>query len=97
MTGPRTDVDGHGSGWLAATSYPVGSLADWSWSYSWDGQLHPTREAAIKAGFAGFGSDDFNVGQVKGGVLVWWGWMDEEHPAEDRVSAAAGLYLGGAA
>ena len=82
------------SGWLAATCYPVGSLDDYSWSYSWNGELHPTRQAAIKAGLRDFGSDDFNVGQVKDGVLVWWGWMTEEH-AEDLAGAAAGLYLDG--
>lgn len=81
-----------GQGWLAATCYPVGSLDDYSWSYSWNGELHPTREAAIKAGVRDFGSDDFNVGQVEDGSLVWWGWMTEEH-AEDREAAAAGLNL----
>lgn len=83
------------SGWIAATCYPVGTVYDYSWSYSWDGSLHPTRAAAVAAGLKGFGSDDFNVGRVEDGVLVWWGWMSEEHP-EDLAAAAAGLYLDGA-
>lgn len=80
------------TGWLAATCYPVGSLGDYSWSYSWDGYLSQTRQQAIRVGFRCFGSDDFNIGHVTNGVLDWWGWMDEEHP-DDLASAAAGLYL----
>lgn len=83
------------TGWLAATCYPVGTLDDYSWSYSWDGYLSPSRQAAIRLGLKTFGSDDFNIGRVENGRLVWWGWMDEEHP-DDLASAAEGLHLDGA-
>lgn len=81
------------SGWIAAAGHIVGTLEDYSTCYDWDGQFYTTRRAAISAGFRHFGSDDFNVGRVENGRLVWWGWMDEEHPPEDRSAVAAELGL----
>jgi hypothetical protein len=81
------------TGWIAVSGHIVGTLDDYSTCYDWDGQTHPTAKAAISAGFRQFGSDDFNVGRVEDEHLVWWGWMDEEHPPEDRAEVAAALYL----
>lgn len=53
----------------------------------------PDREAAISAGFETFGSDDFNVAQIADRKVVWFGWMDEQHPAEDRAAVAEALGL----
>lgn len=53
----------------------------------WDGQHHPTADAAITAGFTAGRVDDFNVGRVENGQLVWFGWMDYEIPT-DREQAA---------
>jgi len=84
------------TGWIAAAGHIVGTLDDWSTCYDWDGALHSSRNAAIRAGLRQFGSDDFCVGHVEDGVLVWWGWMNEEHPAEDRDTVAEALGLDGA-
>jgi len=46
-------------------------------SYSWDGARMETREAAIKVGLEDVGSDDFNIGVVKGLQMVDFGWMEE--------------------
>ena len=81
------------NGWLAAAGQIVGNLDEWETVYTWDGSLHPTRKAAIKYGFEVFGHDDFNIGRVDTGALAWWGWMGEEHPDEDRESAARSLGL----
>jgi hypothetical protein len=81
------------TGWIAAAGHIVGTLDDWSTCYDWDGQTYPSRSAAIGAGFQQFGSDDFNIGRIEDDCLVWWGWMNEEHPAEDRVAVAADLGL----
>lgn len=83
------------TGWIAATGHIVGTLDDHSTCYDWDGQTYPTRAAVIKAGFRQFGTDDFCVGRIEDDVLVWWGWMDQEHPAEDRAEVAEALYLAG--
>lgn len=81
------------TGWFAAAGHIVGTLEDYSTCYDWDGQVYPTHAAAIRSGFRQFGSDDFNIGRIQDGVLVWWGWMDEEHPDEDRHEVAAALAL----
>ena len=83
------------TGWFAAAGHIVGTLDDWSTCWDWDGQTYSTQKAAIFAGFRQFGSDDFCVGRIQDDRLVWWGWMDEEHPAEDREAVAAALYLDG--
>jgi len=43
----------------------------------WDGEFYDTRQAAIKAGLALRGSDDFNIGVVQNGNLISFDWMDE--------------------
>lgn len=80
-------------GWLAAAPQWVGTLDALTTAYRWDGRTWPTRDEAIEAGFGQFGHDDFNVGKVVAGQLVWWGWMQHQHPLEDRVEAAAMLGL----
>lgn len=80
-------------GWFAAAGRIVGTLDRYEIVYSWDRTTYQTRGLAISAGFSAFGSDDFNVGRVENGVLVWWGWMDEQHPAEDLAEAAVALDL----
>jgi hypothetical protein len=52
----------------------IGLPEAWSTQYSWDGQRHDTRQAAIDAGLRGLGHDDFNVGTVEDGRLVAFGW-----------------------
>lgn len=77
------------SGWVALAGQLVGNPSDWSMSWNWDHVYHPSRAEAIKAGFPlANGTDDFNVGHVEAGRLVWFGWMDEEHPAEDYAEVA---------
>lgn len=46
-------------------------------SYSWDGDRHAKRKAAISDGFTVTGSDDFNIGVVKNGQLVSMDWMEQ--------------------
>lgn len=85
-----TELDG----WFAAAGQIVGNPDDgYETVYTWDRKTHEKRGYAISAGFAAFRHDDFNVGRVENGVLTWWGWMDEEHPAEDRTSVAGALGL----
>jgi hypothetical protein len=79
-------------GWYVVRPAIVGSLEDWDTVYYWDSrEVHPDRAAAIAAGLDFYGHDDWNVGQVKHGALVWWGWMDEEHPCDDREYVAKRL------
>jgi len=78
-------------GWLVAAAAVVGSPEDPEFVYAWDRTLSPAYEAAVFDGFDTFGSDDFNTGRVEAGVLVWWGWMRERHPDEDRRDAADAL------
>jgi hypothetical protein len=57
-----------------------------------DGTHHPTADAAITAGFTACRCDDFNVGRVQDGRLVWFGWMDHEIPTDRyRVAHQIGL------
>lgn len=84
------------TGWLAAAGQIVGTVDEYSTVYDWDGGLYPSSEAAISAGFERFGSDDFNVGRIESGRLVWWGWMDKEDRDQDRVEIAEALSLDGA-
>jgi len=81
------------TGWIATFGQIVGNLDNWETVWHWDRKFHPTRRAAITAGFETFGSDDFNVAQVDDGRVVWFGWMDEKHPDEDYPEVAAQLGL----
>jgi len=53
------------------------SLSDLRCETYWDGEFHPKRQAAKKAGWKERGSDDFNIGVVRDGRLVSVDWMDE--------------------
>lgn len=82
------------NGWFAAAGQIVGNMErGFETVYTWDRSTHEKRGYAISHGFSEFGHDDFNIGRVVDGELVWWGWMDEEHPAEDRAEVAQALGL----
>jgi hypothetical protein len=83
-------------GWFWAAGHIVGNVHEWSTVYGSDGELYPSREAAIAAGFKrADASDDFNVGRVVSGELVWFGWMDEQHPPDEYGEVAADLRSSG--
>jgi hypothetical protein len=71
---------------ITSTDPAVGSDA------SWDGIHYQTSDMAITAGFRVDRSDDFNLGRVESGRLVWFGWMDHEIPT-DRVGVAQQIGL----
>lgn len=80
-------------GWFAMQSQVHGGGSiDFYWTYNWDGTTHATRNLAISHGFTRFECDDFNVGQIEGGKLVWFGWMDKPL-LEDIASTAVELGL----
>lgn len=59
-------------------------------TYAWDGVYHPAKALAVGAGWRlADGTDDFNIGWVERGRLVWFGWGDEQHPVEDYPAVAA--------
>lgn len=80
-------------GWYVVTAQWVGtSLDNIETVYSWDpSSRHASRTKAVSAGWEQHGHDDFNVGRVEAGALAWFGWMDEEHPPEDRAEVAQAL------
>lgn len=79
-------------GWIAVQCQIVGTSGHYEHSYSQTGRVHRSRALAISHGFSEFGHDDFNVGQIKHGKLVWWGWMDEPLLGDlESVAAALGL------
>lgn len=55
--------------------------------YGWDRERFATRKKAIKHGFAIRGSDDFNIAEVDGDKLVWFGWMAERINEDDATMA----------
>jgi hypothetical protein len=56
----------------------VGNMQDgFQTIYGWDGDLYDKRKDAIRAGWKERGSDDFNIGVVRGGRLVGLCWMNE--------------------
>lgn len=62
----------------------VGS-GPWETEYSWSGERFADREAAVANGFRARGSDDFNIGVVRGRKLIRLDWMEkplETDPAE---------------
>jgi hypothetical protein len=79
------------SGWVALAGHIVGTPQNWETVWTWDEKYHPTRDAAVRAGFGLTGSDDFDLGEVRNGILVWFGWMDKEHPPEDWAAVAGAL------
>lgn len=82
----------HSDGWIAVQGHIVGNADQWETCYHWDGRSFARKSAAVGHGLRTFGSDDFNLGRVKAGALIWWGWM--ENPLlEDLASVAAALNL----
>jgi len=86
------------SDWIAVQPRIVGNTENWHTYYDWDGETFPRRMAAVEYGLDTFGSDDFNVGELSDGKLIWWGWMDQHgnnsHALlEDLASVAAALGL----
>lgn len=82
------------SEWIVIKGSVVGNVDDgFTTCHAWDGHRHPTRDAAVTAGFNDYGHDDFCVGRVEGDDLTWYGWMDQPHPDEDRHEVARQLYL----
>jgi hypothetical protein len=81
------------NGWFATQPQIIGSLENWTTHYIWDGETCESRGFAISRGFTAFECDDFNVGRIEDGRLVWFGWMDEQHPVEDYAEVAAALGL----
>jgi hypothetical protein len=79
------------TGWFPARGNIIMSIEDWETVYTWSGRLFETRNEAIAQGFTEFGVDDFNIGHLTNNTLDWWGWMDHEHPANDRVRVARNL------
>jgi hypothetical protein len=65
------------SDWIAVQPRIIGTVEKYDTCYDWDGETFPHRMAAIDHGLNTFGSDDFNVGELRDGKLVWWGWMDQ--------------------
>jgi uncharacterized small protein (DUF1192 family) len=55
-----------------------GDEREMSTVYNWDGRHHLSIDAAVDAGWKTFDHDDFNVGRVEDGKLVWFGWEHEE-------------------
>lgn len=51
--------------------------------WNWDQERFDTSKAAIAHGLESCGSDDFNIGVLRNGVLTEVRWMDEPHPDED--------------
>jgi len=79
----------HNTGWVALAGKIVGNPESWTTVYSWDQRYYQNKAVAISAGFTlADGTDDFNVGYVDAGKLTWFGWMEEQHPAEDYPAVA---------
>jgi hypothetical protein len=77
------------TGWVALAGQIVGTVEEWHTEWNWDGQFHLTKREAIKAGYPlANDTDDFNLGKVENGRLVWFGWMENEHPTADWTEVA---------
>jgi hypothetical protein len=80
------------TGWVAIADQIVGHLQKWRHFYIWDHTYYDTKAEAEGAGYPmadDEDADDFNVGKVENGILVWFGWMDEKFPEEDYAKVAA--------
>ena len=55
----------------------VVGFGPWETEYSWDGSRLADRESAIAKGFKVRGSDDFNIGVVRGRKLLRLDWMEK--------------------
>lgn len=77
------------TGWVALAGHLVGNADYAEMVYNWDGKYHAAKGAARAAGFTlADGTDDFNLGHVVDGRLVWFGYMDDQHPVEDYPEVA---------
>ena len=76
------------TGWVWTDGHIVGSLDAWHVAYIWDGELHRTRDNAIRIGLREYGSDDFNIAHIVNDEIVWWGWMNEPHDIGDAAEFA---------
>lgn len=76
------------TGWVWLVGRVIGNPSDWTTEYGWDGEWYLTREDACKAGLLGLGHDDFNVANIEGGRMTWFGWMDEQHPEYEYADVA---------
>lgn len=56
-------------------------------TYGWDGERFKKRKQAIKHGWQLRGSDDFNIAEISGGELTWFGWMAEKMDEDDATMA----------
>lgn len=52
--------------------------------HGWDGERFNNRSDAIKHGWGLRDSDDFNIGQVYGDELIWFGWMEQRFNEDDE-------------
>lgn len=85
-----------GERFIVLTRQIVGtSLSDLRCETYWDGEFHPKRQAAKKAGWEARGSDDFNIGVVRDGRLVSIDWMEDplNEPAETLADIEAEIDL----
>lgn len=62
--------------------------------YGFDGERFGTREKAVAHGFTLDRADDFNIGVVRGGVLVSLDWMDKAVNTEPSLLAAISKQIG---
>lgn len=64
-------------------------------NYGWDRERFKTRAKAIKHGWKLRGSDDFNIAEICGETLTWFGWMDQPMDEDDdamlEIADAIGL------
>jgi hypothetical protein len=82
--------------WAAGQIHGNGGTRPWTTVYSSDGKRYETRAEAITAGFErADASDDFNVGRVVAGELVWFGWMDKKYPIVEYGGITAALRSSG--
>jgi len=74
--------------WITITAQAEGSDHDgFRVAHYWDGRTFASKPEAVSNGFEARGSDDFNVGYVKGGRLESLWWM-ENRLAEDEPTLA---------
>jgi len=77
------------TGWVVLVGTIISNeTVDFHLAFSWDSELHTYQQDAIDAGLRKLGHDDFNIGYVEDGCLLWFGWMRDQFPEEDYVNAA---------
>lgn len=78
--------------WIIIVRQIVGSGGNWQTTCRWDLERYATKSDAIAAGWRKLDHDDFNLGEVEGDRLAWFGWMNEELET-DRGEVARQLSL----